>query len=463
MRTVTVVLSAGVIALAGCSGDPDGDPPRPSGSGAGQTASGGAPQRPYYSGPALPGLSREPLWSVPHETADRDPLWADLDDAIVLARAADETVPSPPGRAGPNTTSPPAVLEFRDIASGRVRATVRTPFEGMRRDDWGGRLVLVVEHRLLRPANGLEKEQLLRVITGYDSTGSKLGQYQQEESLENPVTEYGGRVLRRIDGPGSIKHNLEVRPVIGGRRVELECTAPLCTYNVLDGATVSNDEASAPAAVGNLLFSLEKAPYPLAVRLVALDAATGRRLWTSATIPAPRGARTEADPDTHLRVQPLTTTGGRLVLAWAAAARFGSVIVTLHDPSTGRLLATGPTMRSKPVVLTNPAGTIAVLGSGGSDDDIASAAWDLSTGRVLWTQGPDERRLGAFSVVNDVLYGGAFTSGGNDDTDILAVDLRTKKVLGPPLALTSGDVPTGNATGHGIMLWTHNLYVFGPA
>jgi hypothetical protein len=156
--------------------------------------------------------------------------------------------------------------------------------------------------------------------------------------------------------------------------------------------------------------------------------------------------------------------GGRLLLSWSAAAEIGPEIAALHDPVTGKLVTTGPTLRG-PVnaVFTDQAGKLGVVSSVASASEAASAGWDLETGRILWSQEADEKGLLAISLVHGVVYGNTARGGlsGGVEDEYLAVELATKKVLQTDLKLASA--PVGVAGDRGVIVYGDNLYVFGPA
>jgi PQQ-like domain len=469
-KALAVLASAGLLALGtACSGDSP-DPGRPSGTGpsAGSTSSSVPAAGPDYGGPALPGLSARPLWSAQHQVKGIDPRMVELGDTLVLARADDAPTPSATASAsagsGPQWRSAPAILDFRDVATGRVKTSVRTPLDSVRRDTWGGKPVVVVTYQGVTASDGLSVEKPLQVLAGYDAGGAKVGQYEAEGD-ERQFAVVGGRVIHPT-GAG-VTDQVAIKPLNGGPGAAIRCALPVCGYSlhIRSGATVGTPGINVPALVGDLAFTLERAGSASpAMRLVAVDAVTGQRRWTSGSIQPPAGARAEGDI-VGLRVTPVAMVGSKLLLSWSAAGEVGPRIAALHDPATGRLLATGPTLPADVnTVLTDPGGKIAVVAATASAAETGSAAWDLETGKVLWTQAADEKPLSAVAVVNSVLYGhtvreGAISSGLNDE--FIVVDLRTKKVLQPALVLPSA--PTATATGHGIVLRGDAVYVFGPS
>jgi hypothetical protein len=463
MRT-TIAALAGVtaLAIAGCGGDrAPGTPDRT------PAPASSTPAAPAYTGPALPGLAAKPAWSVHQEPHGLDQRWVGLGDVVVLARTDTAPAPTATGTSGRQRGSSRAVLEFRDVVTGAVKATVRTPLDSMRRDDWGGKPVLVVSQQVVQPSDGLSEEKLRQIVTGYDATGTKVGEVQADGDQDR-VGVAGGRVFRRSDDSTSARGKLSVQPVAGGGgSVELACAAVLCGYSVkADGepSVQAGGGIPVPATVGDLLFTLEDiSGTPRVTRLVALDARTGSRLWTSQTLQAPPGTRPE-DADGHLRVRPVRMVGGRLLLSWSSAKDVGPEIAALHDPVTGKLLTTGPELPGRiTTVLADKDGKLAVASAGGSLSDVGSAGWDLETGRITWSQEEDEKRLIAISLVNGIIYGQTDSgrASGNLDDFFIAVELATKKVVQQEVKLANA--PAGTPAGYGLMLYGDALFAFPPA
>jgi outer membrane protein assembly factor BamB len=265
-----------------------------------------------------------------------------------------------------------------------------------------------------------------------------------------------GRVVRTPKA-GAVS----LTPLEGGSSTTVECSMPVCGFEATNGTggmTVSDGGGGrVKALLGDLAFTLER---PSAVaqgsRLLAVDAATGQRRWTSSTIQAPAGTRGEDDA-TGVRASPIALVGGKLVLAWSGPG-VTDRILALHDPATGRLVSTGPRLPAFPhIFLTDAKGETAVASSTASD--ARSAAWDLAAGKVLWEQAADEKALEPFAVMNGVVYG-HITKGGRSDQTIV-VDLRTKKVLVPELAFNGSLTPT--STGHALVVRGETMYVFPAA
>ncbi|MGR6999175.1 hypothetical protein ACU686_15200 [Yinghuangia aomiensis] len=116
---------------------------------------------------------------------------------------------------------------------------------------------------------------------------------------------------------------------------------------------------------------------------------------------------------------------------------------TVNDPATGRLLTTGPKLASwHKSGLASTDGTVLVVAT-----TATTAAWETGTGKLLWQQAEDEKRLAPAAVVGPVLYSG--------DPSV-AVDLRTKAVLRSAVS----DMPRPVGPGHALVVVSGNVYVF---
>jgi PQQ-like domain len=472
---VTALLSGAIMlaagpALAGCG---SATPARtgPSAGASSRSAPGG--QVADYRGPVLPGLAAKPAWSMPYGAY---PLQAvPVGDAVVLAQTVDNYTRSRGGATGsppavaPGTEhalSPASVLEFRDIATGAVRSAVRTPVASLRADVWGSTPVAVVTFRTETPSDGLSEEKELQHIAGYDQTGTLVKEITAAGEA-NTLTVAEGRVLRREGEPtGGATATVTIQPVGGGPTARLRCDLPLCgiLLSVPTGASVSSQPTQFTALVGPLAFTLT-ANSTGGRELVALDADTGRQLWTTATVTAPAGAVTAKDLS-YPRARPLAMVGDRLLVNWVAPG-FDGAVLALHDPRSGRLLATGPTLPAPATrVFADPDGAYIIVTSDLSASEFGTAAWSLADGTVLWKQvhTGGEKALAAASLVNGVVYGSVAESGvisTNPSAEFIAVDAKTRKILGTDLAI--GNAPLAGATGHAVLLRDGTVFGFAPA
>jgi PQQ-like domain len=473
---VTALLAGAIVvgagpALAGCS--PDTPPTPPS-----STAGSSAPVTPRaqvadYRGPALPGLGVKPTWSMPYAAY---PLQAiPVGDAVVVTQTLTNYRKSQGGASGstpaaaPGTEhalSPDSVVEFRDIATGAVRKAVRTPLGSLRADVWGGTPVAVVSFRTETPSDGLSEAKEVQHIAGYDQAGALVKEITAEgEDTEVAVAE--GRVLRRGGEPtGGQTVPVTIQPVGGGPTSRLGCDIPLCgiALSASGGAYASSPPTRVAALVGPLAFTLTASP-PGGRELVAVDPDTGRRLWTSGTITAPAGAATAAEL-TSPRARPLAMVGDRLLMNWVTPG-FDGAVLALHDPRTGKLLATGPTLPAPATrVFADLDGKYVIVTSDLSASEYGTAAWSLADGKVAWTQvhKDGEKGLAAASLVNGVVYGLVADSGAistSSRAEYIAVDALTRKILAPSLAI--GTAPLTGAAGHAVLLRDDTLFGFAPA
>jgi hypothetical protein len=453
-RLIAPACAALLITLGGCGG---GDRPTSPGPTQGPSETPPAANRgPAYDGPALPGLAARPVWSAP-VWLDRDahPQAVDLGDTVVVARDDTDRTTASPGAA--TSRGKASVLDFREIASGQVRTTVKlpAPLKDISRDTLHGKPVAVVAYDRVTPSDGLSAAKRVKVLEVYDRTGAKVGQAEAEGTFTTfAVVE--GRVVRTPKA-GAVS----LTPLEGGSSTTVECGMPVCGFEATNGPgglTVGDGSQRTKALLGDLAFTIER-PSAVAqgTRLLAVDASTGQRRWTSSTIQAPAGTRGE-DEATGVRASPIALVGGKLVLAWSGPG-VNDRILALHDPATGRLVSTGPRLHEFPYIFrTDAKGETAVASSTASD--ARSAAWDLAAGKVLWEQAADEKGLEPSAVINGAVYGTVATGGGGGRTTIV-VDLRTKKVLVRELALGGSVTPT--STGHGLVVRDETMYVFPAA
>jgi hypothetical protein len=469
----TALLVGVVLAAAGCSSQEAGPAARASSasSGTSSSASPGA-QVVEYKGPQLPGLAAKATWSMPYGAY---PLQAvTVGDAVVVWQSVQDyresraATPGPSPEVAPETEhalSPAQVLEFRDIATGAVRKLVQTPVGSVRADVWGGTPVAVVAFRTRTQSDGLSEETEVQHVVGYGADGAVVDQISVEGD-QNAVAVVEGRVLRREGEPsGGRSATVTIQPVGGGATARLRCDLPLCgvVLNATGGASVSSPPTLLNALVGPLAFTLTATPTGVG-ELVALDAATGRRLWTTATITAPPGA---AGRDaTFPRARPLAMVGDKLLMNWVEPG-FEGAVLALHDPRTGTLLATGPTLPDLAhTVLADPDGAYIVVTADTSASTYGTAVWSLADNKVLWTQvhKDGEKALAAASLINGVVYGSVAESGAistSPSAEFIAVDAKTRKILATDLAI--GNAPLAGATGHAVLLRDRTLFGFAAA
>ncbi|WTX00030.1 hypothetical protein OG216_44760 [Streptomycetaceae bacterium NBC_01309] len=415
------------MALVGCDSDEkaagtaaDGKP-APAGaatSGAG-TGSGSGPvglatAKPF-TGPAVPGLAGKPSWSVGFSAdppGPSEPVVVALGSTVVVATP----VPSPsvPYEYG---VSDHAVrfhrVEFRDAATGTVRKSLQLYGE-VSAETWSGKPAIVVRGRTVVPSDGLSAEKRAWVVEAYDEQATRLG------GTELPALgQAGGRDVRVVDGwvveVAGLPGNTTVvraadRP---GTEVRLTCLNSQCGPRPLVAGTVMIQEIA-----GRQTLSPG--------RLAAFDPVTGARRWDTDTVERPVGS----DPAAYSTGQLPHLLGafdGKVLIGWSTKQFGMGEVLGLHDPVTGKLLATGPTIaEGVSSWFTDPTGKLAVVSDG---DHVA--VWEAGTFRTLWQQASDEAKIATDAVVGGVLYvnGGKPDRNDGDVRTMMAIDVRTKQIL----------------------------------
>ncbi|HSA53651.1 MAG TPA: PQQ-binding-like beta-propeller repeat protein, partial [Yinghuangia sp.] len=296
---------------------------------------------------------------------------------------------------------------------------------------WHGRPALLAEHVARTPSDGVSPEKYAWVIDVFDDQGRRLA-HKEYPGRDKPLIADGRRVVVE-HGTGGNSGALVVSDAGGdapGWRIP--CQDSGCVH---EGATV---------AAGVVVHSSRQRVGDDDIEtLAAFDPNSGAPLWTTRDLARP--AEVPATADAEL----IKNDGGKLVLAWYVgtygAPRFHTETYSVHDPATGRLLATGPTLPgSAKTGLATPDGTVMVVATTDS-----TAAWETGTGKPLWQQAKDEKRLAPVAVVGPVLYSGQDPS--------MAVDLRTKTVL----QRTVSDMPVPVGTEHAVVTRAPGVaYVF---
>lgn len=479
---------AGAVALAlvvlgGCSDDTDAGGAKPdsaSGSGAPAPPGGGSDTvaaGPAYTGPALPGLTDKPLWSV--DTGDGSRPQVDtatgtvaggtvearvVGNAVALVRSeltANLDVPSP--APGANTVGGDwNTVEFRDAASGSLRGAVNARGR-LVSGTWRGKPVLYAVHTEQTASDGLSAAKRSTVWLALDENGAEAGKVVLPDDGDGGTEEtvVDGWVVRTAhDGSDT---TVNVRPPDG--------SSP--------GVTVTQDSSDFDGGAdrqvfGGTLFSYDEPDGDDVKHLVATDIATGRRTWTTATVRRPDGTPPAAETSGHAPHIVRMVGADRVVIAWDAGSKgtFGSATQWgLYNLATGNLVYAGPRVDSGYYRTIVDREESLMLVASGTGPDVRSTAWDLKTGQIVWRQ-PEKGELPieSFVVVNGFLYAskrGYSPSGGmNGDnpraTDPLVVDARTKSVVLP--AGVPGDLfPRMTGDGHGVVATADAIFVFGPA
>ncbi|WP_078890187.1 PQQ-binding-like beta-propeller repeat protein [Streptomyces maremycinicus] len=474
MRRRLLPLTGALVSLGlvvGCAGGEDTGKDGATKGKASPEASASLDAGPAYRGAALPGLTREPAWSL---TADGvtgcpgDPVeratsrvigdhsqTCVLGDAVVLTEDA-TTYPD-------NTGGTPEEYLFRarflDAATGRERTSVEVtiPADGWSSDRdpvpsefftvgrWtdGAPALLVVDGDVT-PASGLKKKSVRTTYTMYAPSGEKLGSsaYDGEDGTDFAV-EAGHVRLKEGDDSASYA------PLGGGATVEVQDRW--------------EDQAPIGPGFGYRVATSLAEFYVSGDRLQVSDRLTGKELWDteSVTLPAAVASRTPAGDRAAASLFPLA--GDKGLLAWGIEDDTYDALLTVVDLRTGRTLVEGPKTAldpndaHEPVVVLSADGSRVVTQFGGG-----AVAWDAETGDELWRQEEDEQDIEPVALpTGDVLYASV------SDLGLAALDMRTKKVLAsglePDTSLNDDiDVLERTSDGHTLLATSTGVFVFAP-
>ncbi|MGW2489393.1 outer membrane protein assembly factor BamB family protein [Streptomyces sp. NPDC001606] len=459
-----MVLAVGL--LAGCRGGGTEGAGESAHATPGASASAARRTGPDYAGPALPGLTAAPVWSLgrkdatgcagdPAAHATGDPRTCVVGDAVVVTQ--DLTGKS--GRRG----AEPAVHRFRArlyaAATGRLRRTIDitvpagwTSDRPLRPSAFvqvtsakDGSPALLVTDGDVTPADGAGKASLRTTYTLYAPSGTVLGRSSFDGAEFTDLTAEAGHLLLR-QGTGTSTYV----PIGGG--------APVRVHNLGDG------DQPVGAGFGVYAFSTYDAVDGSGSRLAVGDRRTGAQLWTLAGIRRPTALAGAKAAGLTARLLPLTGDEGLLVWDLPPGSAH-DVQLTVVDLGTGRMLAEGPRMdevdTARPRTVLSPDGRTAVtrLGAG-------AVAWDVRSGRELWRQRDGEQGVTPEGLPTArVLYAAA------GDQGLTALDLATRKVLAEnlaPDAASPEDSLAGNGAplefttdGHAVLAG-RDLFVFAP-
>lgn len=481
------VILAGAVALTvtlgGCSDDGDSsDERRPAGADSGAPSAGdGAPgggsavrKGPAYTGPALPGLTDQPRWSVAGSngagkvdtatgtvTGPAEARIIGNTVALVRTELAANTPKSTPSPGGNTIVGDWNTVELRDPETGAVRATANLRGRIIA-GTWAGKPVLYAVYSEQTASDGLSTAKRTTVWLALDEHGREVGKAALPEDNDADTTETvvdGWLVSTVRDGS---RATVNVRPAGGGSA----------------GATVEQnvtafDGGKDLQVFGGMLFSRDKADKDDVEHLVAIDIATGQRKWTTATVRKPAGTPEASTTSGHEPEIVRTVGGDKIVIAWDAGSKGSFSFATqwgLYDLATGNLLHEGPRITSGYYRWKVDREESLMLIAAGTGAEVRTTAWDLKTGRILWQQPKEgELPIESFVVVNGALYAskrGYSPSGSmNGDnpraTEPLVVDARTKAVVLPEGV--PGDLfPKMTADGHGVVTTKDGIFVFGP-
>ncbi|NUU24815.1 MAG: hypothetical protein HOV68_25420 [Streptomycetaceae bacterium] len=469
------------LALGGCSDDGDApDKPGPGGAsngtaGSGTTSGSAAPKGPAYTGPALPGLTAKPLWSAAStdgsggavDTAtgtvtggEAKPWIVGNTVALVRTELAANAPKATTAPGGNTVVGDWNTVEFRDAASGAVRASVNLR-GSVTAGTWAGKPVLYAVSTEQTASDGLSTAKRTTVWRALDENGREAGKVAlpQDSDVGTTQSVVDGWVVRTShDGSEA---TVTVLPADG--------SSP--------GATVKQnigdfDGGKDRQVFGGLLFSYDKPDKDDVKHLVATDIATGQRRWTTATVRRPDGTPEASTTNGHAPEIVRAVGGDKIVIAWDAGKKSTFSSATqwgLYEVATGNLVATGPRIGSGDYrSIVDPEESLMLIASD-TGSDVRSTAWDLKTGQIVWRQPKEgELPIEPFVVVNGALYAsksgyspsGSMNGNHRSATNPLVLNVRTKAVVLPDGV--SGDLfPQMTTDGHGVVTTKDGVFVFG--
>ncbi|MFF7388432.1 PQQ-binding-like beta-propeller repeat protein [Streptomyces scabiei] len=459
------ILSLGLLTACGGGGGPE-DTDATGSAKPKASPSTGKRTGPAYEGAELPGLSAEPVWSLPgggHKSCAYDPAKAaatevvDFDartcvlgDAVVLTEDLSE-------QSQAEATESRFRARLYDPASGKVRRTVdvtvpaewngtrdRTPDRFIQISEWkdGSPALLVVSGDVVE-GEGLKKSSITTTYTLYAPSGKELGSSTLSGEDASGLTVEAGHLLTKEE------YKRDTYTPIGG-------AAPVEVRNR------GLDQEPLGAGFGYRVASTWSVIDGSGSRLAVSDRLTGKELWDLGDVDRPPAlAQVEDSGDLDARLLPLTDDKG--ILAWDQPGDDADdEILTVVDLRTGRLIAEGPEQdldelsRGSGNIVLAPDGDTVVTRFGGG-----AVAWDTGTGAELWRQTDDEHTIEPWGLTaGGVLYASV------DGMGLTALELRTKKVLDSDLAPDlipglTGDAETLQFTtdGYAVLAGT-DLYVF---
>ncbi|MFI8994400.1 PQQ-binding-like beta-propeller repeat protein [Streptomyces sp. NPDC053542] len=455
-RSTAVIGAALVMGLvAGCDGAAaphGGDRAGKDGAASGAPA---ARKGPAWTGKAIPGLAAKASWSLSSEEAGSCPGYAGTmsngraeDERCVVGDASALVVEEPRGEGATGTRF---TVRLRDLKTGAVRRklTVRvaadpdgtvesdgaTAADHVQVSEWkDGSPALLVRSRVHAPADGPAKERLRSVFTMYDPSGRKLGSSAFDAGAYDGLPVRRGYVVADGDGDGQ-----KYVPVGGGKTV----------VTALKGETELGTRIDAGFGVS---ISSDVSYQPAAEWLVATDARTGKKLWSTEDLEPPAAIRERLDEETGTSSWIAPLQEGRAVLGWSVYAEESKGgVLTIIDAKTGRRLTEGPASDystgadDDAAVLSPDGGTVVTQYGEGA------VAWDTASGKELWRQAAGEQNIRPVALPgNGVLYAEL------DEGGPAALRMRDKKVLRTGIE----KLPEFSANGCAVVKADHGFYVF---
>ncbi|GHE04446.1 hypothetical protein [Streptomyces alanosinicus] len=460
-RGAVVGMSLALALLTGCGGGggtADGDTAG-GGTTAPDPAAEGAAKGPAYRGPALPGFTARPAWSLRGEGTSA-PGVLDLGSTLLLAKDARGHYASSGGLTEGVLYSAeeddPLTLEFRDVKTGAVRTSRKVRARTVEAVTWHhGAPAVAVTTSATSESDGLTEAKTTTTATLYGADGRELAKV---PSYKRGTLLDGYRVAEADD-------TLRLTPVDGGPSRTVTCTgtAASCTYDAESG-TADASVAHAPLISGDYYAGfLNASDYQTDPEQVTLsELATGKQVWSTAGAKIPPGV--ELDDKGHPKseeIRILRIADGKVLVGWKAGVSLssGGWIDAWYDLKSGALLTS---YKGAQEVLFSPSGNLAARDVVKFEDFPGTAVWQTADGKRLWEQQDGEHALDPvrFTADGSVLYG--VTDDGSATNTGIAVDTRTKKVLAKNLPEES--IPSVDAaTGYGYVGTGAGLFVFAPA
>lgn len=465
VMAASLVLSLGLVTGCGSSEDKQPNDRTAKGSSApGPTEGEKTKEGPAYDGPAIPGLAAKPAWSVPARGA------VDLGETLLFVKDAKGTYVG----GGPFENDPvdgttgilhtadqpePLTLEFRDVKTGEVRKTLKVTAQRIAATTWrDGVRALEVRTNATTESDGLSAEKTAVTVTVYGSGGAELG---KAEHAAGAFHVHEGHLVEQ-DGEAGLK----LTPVGDGQARTVTCTGPqaTCSYDPRN-KDIDGGQLHAPLITGAYTFHMANdSTYAVEpAELVMSELATGKKVWSSADVTAPKGVELDdkGQPASGaLRV--LDVREGRILTAWKSSPGSDTWITATYELAGGKQVG-GSTAYSYD---DYPGDTVNTEGSSvfSPDHELAAATtktgtavWQLADGKEVWAQQEGEKAMTPLRFSPEgVLYG---TTGGEE---ALAVDARTKKVLSKSLPMEQ--LPLfSKPSGYGMVTTDTGFFVFAPS
>ncbi|WP_189970843.1 hypothetical protein [Streptomyces violascens] len=444
-------MSLALALLTGCGGGGTAG-----GKAAPAPAAKGTGQGPAYQGPALPGFTAQPAWSL-HAGGTSAPGVLDLGSTLLLAKNAQggyvNTLSE--GMLYDSQEADPLTLEFRDVKTGAVRTSLKVQAKTLEAVTWHhGTPAVAVTASTTTASDGLTEAKTTTTATVYGADGHELAKVPSYKT----GTLLDGYRVEETDG------TLRLTPVDGGPARTVTCTgtAARCTYDARTGAADAS-VGHAPLISGDYYAGfLNASNYQTAPEQITLsELATGKQVWSTDQAKVPPGV--ELDDKGHPKseeVRILRIADGKVLVGRKAGASLssGSWIDAWYDLKTGALLTS---YKSAQEVLFSPSGDFAARDTVKFEDFPGTAVWQTADGKQLWEQHDGEHPLDPvrFTADGSVLYGETEDSGSKTG---IAVDTRTKKVLAKNLP--EDNLPSVDAaTGYGYVTTAAGLFAFAPA